>query len=116
MTEVERAFAEDTRVQKMLDVEAALARAEAQAGIIPASAAEAISRASRAERFDVTAIVADAHSAGNLAIPLVKALTRLVADDESGVEPVRALGRDEPGHHRYRSRSPAARCGSDRRP
>jgi len=81
MTEVERAFAEDTRVQKMLDVEAALARAEAQAGIIPASAAEAISRASRAERFDVTTIVADAHSAGNLAIPLVKALTRLVADD-----------------------------------
>ena len=32
MTEVERAFAEDTRVQKMLDVEAALARAEARPG------------------------------------------------------------------------------------
>jgi 3-carboxy-cis,cis-muconate cycloisomerase len=82
MTEVERAFAEDTRVQKMLDVEAALARAEAQAGIIPASAAEAIARASRVDRFDLPTIVADAHPAGNLAIPLVKALTRLVADDD----------------------------------
>ncbi len=109
MTEVERAFAEDTRVQKMLDVEAALARAEAQAGIIPASAAEAIARASRVDRFDLPTIVADAHPAGNLAIPLVKRTHSARRGRRSRVEPVRALGRNEPGHHRYRPRSSTAR-------
>jgi 3-carboxy-cis,cis-muconate cycloisomerase len=82
MTKVERIFADDARVQKMLDVEAALARAEAQAGIIPATAAEAIAREARVDRFDLAAIVSGARRAGNLAIPLVKQLTRIVSDDD----------------------------------
>ncbi len=81
MTDAERAFADETRVQKMLDVEAALARAEAQAGIVPAPAAEAIARAARVDRFDLPSLMAEAHPAGNLAIPLVKHLTRTVAQD-----------------------------------
>ena len=36
-------FEEDTRLQRLLDVEAALARAEAKAGTIPAAAAKTIS-------------------------------------------------------------------------
>jgi 3-carboxy-cis,cis-muconate cycloisomerase len=82
MTEVDRAFGDDVRVQKMLDVEAAMARAEAQAGIIPAPAADAIARAAQVDRFDLAAIFAEAHAAGNLAIPLVKHLTRTVAADD----------------------------------
>jgi 3-carboxy-cis,cis-muconate cycloisomerase len=83
MTHVERAFGNQARVQKMLDVEAALAKAEAQAGIVPAAAAEAIARAASADRFDIPALIAEAVPAGTLAIPLVKHLTRVVsADDE----------------------------------
>jgi 3-carboxy-cis,cis-muconate cycloisomerase len=59
----------------MLDVEAALARAEAAAGVIPSEAVAPIVTACRAERFDLAALAEAAVTAGNLAIPLVKALT-----------------------------------------
>ncbi|MEH2625898.1 3-carboxy-cis,cis-muconate cycloisomerase [Bradyrhizobium sp. AZCC 1719] len=66
-------------LQNMLDFEAALARAEAAAGVIPASAADPIASACRAESFDIAALAEAATKAGNLAIPLVKALTANVA-------------------------------------
>jgi 3-carboxy-cis,cis-muconate cycloisomerase len=66
---------ERSRVQRMLDVESALACAEAAVGVIPAGAAAPIAAACRVERFDLTAIAAAAPAAGNLLIPLVKALT-----------------------------------------
>jgi 3-carboxy-cis,cis-muconate cycloisomerase len=66
-------------LQGMLDFEAALARAEARAGVIPAAAAEIIAGQCRAELFDIAAIGAAATLAGNPAIPLVKDLTRRVA-------------------------------------
>jgi 3-carboxy-cis,cis-muconate cycloisomerase len=69
----ERAF-----VQAMLDVESALARAQADVGAIPAQAAAVIAAACVAERFDVAAIVADGARAGTLVIPLAKALTAAV--------------------------------------
>ncbi|MEX0751830.1 MAG: 3-carboxy-cis,cis-muconate cycloisomerase [Xanthobacteraceae bacterium] len=75
-----RAVVDDrARLQRMLDFEAALARAEAAAGVIPAAAAPPIAEACRAERFDIAAIGAQAPAAGNVAIPLVKALTAEVA-------------------------------------
>ncbi|MDQ3709604.1 MAG: 3-carboxy-cis,cis-muconate cycloisomerase, partial [Actinomycetota bacterium] len=46
-------------LQALLDVEAALARAAARAGLMPAGHAEAIAAACRAERFDVAALGAD---------------------------------------------------------
>jgi 3-carboxy-cis,cis-muconate cycloisomerase len=76
------AFADEARIQRMLDVEVALARAEVAAGIVPEAAANAIAGAARAGRFDVAALMADAQAAGNLAIPLVEQLTRLVAADD----------------------------------
>jgi len=42
----------ENRWQAWLDVEAALARAQAELGIIPAAAAEAIARAARLELLD----------------------------------------------------------------
>ena len=66
-------------LQNMLDFEAALARAEASAGIIPASAAGPIAEACKAEAFDLAALAEAATRSGNLAIPLVKALTAEVA-------------------------------------
>jgi 3-carboxy-cis,cis-muconate cycloisomerase len=70
-------------LQNMLDFEAALARAEAAAGAIPASAADPITSACRAESFDTAALAEAATKAGNLAIPLVKALTANVAKSDA---------------------------------
>jgi 3-carboxy-cis,cis-muconate cycloisomerase len=66
-------------LQRMLDFEAALARAEAATGVIPASAAGPIAKACKASSFDLADLAEAATRSGNLAIPLVKALTAEVA-------------------------------------
>lgn len=76
-------FSDHGRVQGMLDFEAALARAEARVGVIPPPAAEAIVGHCRAELFDIAALAQGAALAGNPAIPLVRALTALVARDDA---------------------------------
>lgn len=68
-------------VRRMLDFEAALARAEARAGVIPADAAEQITAACRVELFDVPALLQETAVAGTLAIPLAKALTAKVGGE-----------------------------------
>jgi 3-carboxy-cis,cis-muconate cycloisomerase len=72
-------FSLRARLQAMLDVEAALAEAEASLEVIPGSAARAIRDACDAELYDPDPIAADAQRDGNLAIPLVRALTERVA-------------------------------------
>lgn len=67
------------QLQRMLDFESALARAEAVTGVIPKTAVAAIQAACRAEQFNMAQLAQDASRAGNLAIPLVKALTAEVA-------------------------------------
>jgi 3-carboxy-cis,cis-muconate cycloisomerase len=75
-----RAICDDaTILQHMLDFEAGLARAEAAAGVIPAGAVQAIAAACRSDLYDATALAEAATRSGNLAIPLVKALTARVA-------------------------------------
>jgi len=75
-----RAICDDVAcLQNMLDFEAALARAEAATGVIPPGAAGPIASACRAESFDLAAVAEAATRSGNLAIPLVKALTAAVA-------------------------------------
>jgi 3-carboxy-cis,cis-muconate cycloisomerase len=66
-------------VQRMLDFEAALAAAEARTGVIPASAAAPIAARCDASLLNLEELANSAASAGNLAIPLVKQLTALVA-------------------------------------
>jgi 3-carboxy-cis,cis-muconate cycloisomerase len=80
--EVEKSFSSRACLQGMLDFEAALARAEARAGVIASSAAKAIAAKCKAELFDAAAIAQSAKLAGNLAIPLVKALTTQVASSD----------------------------------
>lgn len=75
------AFTDVARVQAMLDVEVALAEVEAELGLVPSSAVAPIRNAARAERYDLSALADDAVAAGNLAIPLVRQLTSLVAED-----------------------------------
>jgi len=79
-----RAVCDDAAsLQNMLDFEAALARAEATVGVIPASAAGPITKACQAESFDLAALADAATRSGNLAIPLVKALTANVAKSDA---------------------------------
>jgi 3-carboxy-cis,cis-muconate cycloisomerase len=66
-------------LQNMLEFEAGLARAEATAGVIPGNAAGRIEAACKASAFDLAALAEAATRSGNLAIPLVKALTANVA-------------------------------------
>lgn len=68
----------------MLDVEAALADAESALGVIPAQAAPRIREEARADLYDLAAIASDATAAGNLAIPVVRHLTRRVAARDAG--------------------------------
>jgi 3-carboxy-cis,cis-muconate cycloisomerase len=79
-----RAVCDDVAcLQHMLDFEAALARAEAATGVIPASAAGPIANACKASAFGLAALAEAATRSGNLAIPLVKALTAEVASADA---------------------------------
>ncbi|WMR36068.1 lyase family protein, partial [Metapseudomonas otitidis] len=72
-------FCDQGRVQGMLDFEAALARAEARVGLIPREAVAPIEAACRADFYDFSALAQAIASAGNSAIPLVKALGKRIA-------------------------------------
>ncbi len=72
-------FSDAMRIQRMLDFEAALAHAEARLNVIPKNAAGPIRDHCEARRFDLPSIGLAAARAGNLAIPLIKELTNLVA-------------------------------------
>ncbi|MGH8383315.1 3-carboxy-cis,cis-muconate cycloisomerase [Pseudomonas sp.] len=72
-------FSDRGRVQGMLDFEAALARAEAAVGVIPQVAVAPIEAACHAERYDFGALAEAIAVAGNSAIPLVKALGKVIA-------------------------------------
>lgn len=77
-------FNDDHRLQRMLDFEAALSRAEAKAGVIPAAVVLLVEAKCRFELFDFQALANAAASAGNLAIPMVQQLTALVAAEDPG--------------------------------
>ena len=67
-------FSDASVLAAMLEFEGALARAEAAAGVIPASDAAVIFDAARRGGFDSSAIASDARAGATPAIPLVKAL------------------------------------------
>ncbi|EWY36450.1 3-carboxy-cis,cis-muconate cycloisomerase [Skermanella stibiiresistens SB22] len=71
-------FDDRARLRGMLDFEAALARAEAKAGVIPVTAAEPIAAQCRAELFDPRDLADGVAKSGNPAIPMVRRLTALV--------------------------------------
>jgi len=80
-------FSDAGTVRRMLAAEAALARAEAQCGVIPAEAAALITETCASpDVIDFDALAQAAVSAGNLAIPFVKQLTAAVTqrDAEAG--------------------------------
>ena len=77
--EITDVFSDAAMVQAMLRFEAALARAQADEGVIPRPAAQAIVGVCKAELYDIGEIVGQSGRAGSLAIPLVRKLTETVA-------------------------------------
>jgi 3-carboxy-cis,cis-muconate cycloisomerase len=76
-------FSDRSVVQALLDVEVALANAQATLDVIPPRAAEAIARAARTDDFDAATIALEGRASASLAVPLVAALTdRVRALDE----------------------------------
>lgn len=65
--------------QRWLDVEAALALAEAELGIVPAEAAEEIARGARIDRLDLEAMKAEFDATWNPVVPLVNALRKVIS-------------------------------------
>ncbi|MEA2785823.1 MAG: 3-carboxy-cis,cis-muconate cycloisomerase [Candidatus Eremiobacteraeota bacterium] len=74
-------FSARRRLRAMLDVEVALARAQARLGIIPAAAADAIAAAADVDRLDVAAIAARTNVVGYPVVPLTAQLARLAGAD-----------------------------------
>lgn len=85
-------FCDQGRVQGMLDFEAALARAEARVGLIPREAVAPIEAACRADFYDFSALALAIATAGNSAIPLVKALGKRIAASSPEAERYVHLG------------------------
>ena len=71
-------FGDEAVLQTMLSFEGALARAEAQVGLIPADAARVITQAAMAQGFDIPRLVRESLRAGTPAIPMVRMLTEAV--------------------------------------
>jgi 3-carboxy-cis,cis-muconate cycloisomerase len=73
-------FDETAHSQRMLDVEAALARVQAKLGIIPADAAVAIERAARIENLQTAELAASARNVGYPVVGLVRGLSRAAGE------------------------------------
>jgi 3-carboxy-cis,cis-muconate cycloisomerase len=82
--EVREATSGDAWLRAMLDTEAALAAAEAEAGLIPGEAADAIAAACEAGGFDPEAIAREGRSTGNPVVPLVAALRSKLDEEAAG--------------------------------
>ncbi len=73
-------FSDENRVQKYLDIEAALARAQARLGIIPEAAAAEIGRHCHAGEFDFAKLKTQTERIGYPVLPVVQQLVALCAD------------------------------------
>jgi len=81
--EIRALYDDRRRLAFMLEVEVALARAQAAVGVIPADAAEAIAKAADPAKLDMVLIRAETEKAGQPVMALAKALTQ-AAGPEAG--------------------------------
>ena len=77
-------FAEESRFQSWLDVEAALAQAQAELGVIPRHAADEITRKAKLSYLDLDAIHAGLARTGHPLVPLIWELDRVCEGDAGG--------------------------------
>lgn len=77
--EMREVWSDGAMIQRWLDVEAALARAEARLGIIPAAAADEIGRKARVELLDLDEMKRELERARHPIMPLIRGLARVCA-------------------------------------
>ncbi|MBI4273195.1 MAG: 3-carboxy-cis,cis-muconate cycloisomerase [Rhizobiales bacterium] len=70
-------FSDGNRIQKYLDIEAALARVQARLGIIPQAAADEISRHCSVDKFDIAKLKAQTERIGYPVLPVVQQIVAL---------------------------------------
>jgi 3-carboxy-cis,cis-muconate cycloisomerase len=75
-----RIFADENRIQKYLDIEAALARAQARLGIIPQDACDEICRHCSVQEYDFGKLKAQTERIGYPVLPVVQQLVGLCRD------------------------------------
>ncbi|MGI9387541.1 MAG: lyase family protein, partial [Methyloligellaceae bacterium] len=75
-----RIFSDERTVQRYLDVEAALARAQAKIGIVPIEASDAISRNAQVEKVDWDRLSQRSEIVGYPILPLVEQFSEWVED------------------------------------
>ncbi|MHA3055144.1 3-carboxy-cis,cis-muconate cycloisomerase [Acinetobacter sp. ANC 4633] len=83
--DVTEVFSDQSLISYMIQAEVALAKAQAQVGVIPQSAAdsiEAIAQKTALEQIDFDALATATGLAGNIAIPFVKQLTAIVKQQD----------------------------------
>jgi 3-carboxy-cis,cis-muconate cycloisomerase len=78
-------FSEAQRFQSWLDVEAALAQAQAELDVIPSDAAEEITRKARLELLDMDSIYEGLARTGHGLVPLIWELDRVCDGDAGGL-------------------------------
>ena len=79
--ELRAIFDERARLQSWLEILAALARAQAELGIIPGSAASAISRGALVDRLDLAFVAAETRRTGHSTLGLIRGLQRILPMD-----------------------------------
>lgn len=82
--EVTEIFSDRALVSYMIEAEVALAKSQAQVGVIPESAATAISQVAQTalDQIDFDTLAVATGLAGNIAIPFVKQLTTIVKQND----------------------------------
>src|SRR3974390_797695 len=73
-------FADENRIQKYLDIEAALALVQARLGIIPQEACDEIRRHCTADQLDLAKLKAHTEGTGHPVLPAVQQLVGLCRD------------------------------------
>jgi 3-carboxy-cis,cis-muconate cycloisomerase len=76
-------FGDESLIQYWLDVESALARVQAEMGIIPTEAAEEITRKARAGNLDFADMALEMEKTSHPIVPLIRALQR-ICDGDTG--------------------------------
>ncbi len=77
-------FSDRSLIARYIEVEVALARAQARCGVIPPEAAEAIARESQLDRIDFDHLRAETDIVGYPILPLVHQLVAMCGDGEGG--------------------------------
>lgn len=83
-TGVDHLISDEAWVQAMLDVEVALARAQADLGVIPAPAADSIAAACHADRMNLRSLAEGVRVTANPVVDLVEQLTAAVSEIDRG--------------------------------